>query len=91
MDSDTVKDFKVRLKIGVLLVLTPIAVWTDGAILAVLDHGRARRICKSSVRGAVEKVASDSLEKKLPSTTAERRTVSASSMGKQCELDGSHA
>lgn len=49
---------------------------------------KARRICKSSALGAVEKVVWDSSEKSLLLKIAERRIVSALSMRGLCELDG---
>jgi hypothetical protein len=80
---------KVRQEGEVLLVFTLVAVLPDGAILAEKSIVRiVRRICKSSVHGVVEKVGSDSWEKKLPSRTAERHIVSASSTRRWCELDG---
>jgi hypothetical protein len=48
----------------------------------------AREICKSSVHGAVEKVESDSSEKRLHWKTGGRRIASASNMKKRCALAG---
>ena len=91
MDIDTVTGFEIDWKSKFSVVPSWSLFWGDGAILAVMlfyYQKKTRGICKSSAHGAVEKVGSDSSEKRLPSKTAERRIVSALSMRRRYEIDG---
>lgn len=92
IDTDTVTGPEIRpaVRIFFYFVLITVPGLTARFLLIVwlINIRAARRICKSSVHGAVEKAGWGSSEKKLPSKTAERHIVSASSMRKRCEFDG---
>ena len=92
INTDTVTGSETRLEIEILVCFRPGLYFcvTARFLLYLLVIRQARRICMSSAHGAVEKVGSDSSEKRLPSKTDERRTASALSICRRYKLDGLH-
>lgn len=80
----------IRLKVEILVCFAQTSVfpWRRDSCCDLV--GKARWICKSFAHGVAGKAGRDSLEKRLPLETAERRIVSARSICRWYELDGPH-